>query len=180
MLQKEVNILKKQGYILDVKITPFDIIYGSKSGKDFSNYATHLAFTHLDVEPTKGDISEIDKLFEQSEVGGSFNDLPFGNESFDGILASYSFGIHSQDKEQILKAYNEVQRVLKKNGQALVSVIYDSDKNVFRTMNKINPVEYSLEDISLPSVDIKLIRSPLKIGQDLVANDFLEIEKTGE
>jgi|GEM_PF-4901264 len=177
LLQKEVNILKKQGFRSHVQIISMDIIYGSESGGDFAKYATHLAFTHLNKIPTKSDISEINNLFENSAAGGSFTKLPFVDESFDGVLASYSFGIHSKSKEQILQAYNELERVLKMGGEARVSVIFDPEKEVFRTVNRSNPVIYCLNDLPFSLSNIKLDKSIIGEGQNVSINHFLVINK---
>lgn len=177
LLQKEVNLLRKQGLKSNVQIFSMDIIYGSKSGEDFSKYSTHLAFTHLNRTPTKSRISEINNLFNSSAVGGSFTKLPFADKSFDGILASYSFGIHSESKEQILHAYGEVERVLKSGGEARISVIFDSEKNIFRTIKRTNPVIYSLADLPFPQSNIRLEKSNISKELDVPTNNYLVINK---
>ncbi len=156
LLRKETDILKKQGeFTSNVKIIPLDILYATKSGLDFAKYATHLAFTHTGVKPTKSFISEINDEFTKDAVGASFTDLPFPNKSFDGILASYSFGVHARDKKQMLEAFDETYRVLTPGGEALISVVFDMNKDVFGIYNKENGFTYSLDDLMLDKVKLK-------------------------
>lgn len=156
LLRKETDILKKQGeFSSDVKIIPLDILYATKEGLDFAKYATHLAFTHTGVRPTKNFISEINNEFTKDAVGASFTDLPFPDNSFEGILASYSFGVHARDKKQMLQAFDEVYRVLTPNGEALVSVIFDMNKDVFGVYDKESGFTYSLDELMLDKVKLK-------------------------
>lgn len=177
LLRKETDILKKQKiFNSEVKIIPLDIIYATKNGMEFAQYATHLAFTDLGVTPNKRLISEIDESFAKDAVGASFTDLPFPDESFEGILASYSFGVHARDKEQLLKSYDELYRVLKTGGEALVSVVFDINRGTFSNYDKENPFIYSLDDLMIENVKLK--RNTVT-NEDGTVNDqfYLSIKK---
>lgn len=156
LLRKEIDILKSQGsFVSSVKIVSLDIIYATKKGFEFAKYATHLAFTHLGVTPTKNFISRIDESFTKDAVGGSFTDHPFPNMSFDAVLVSYGFGIHAKSKSQMLSAYDEVYRLLKPGGEALVSVIFDMNRGVFSNYNKEQSFIYTIDDLLIPDVRLK-------------------------
>jgi SAM-dependent methyltransferase len=127
LLEKEIDILRRRGkFESDVKVIPLDIIYGTSEGTDFLHYATHLAFHKLGGPVSKKSLGEVDESFAASAVGGSFTDMPFPDESFDGILASFSFGIHARNKEQLMRSYKEVYRVLREGGEAFISVLHSS------------------------------------------------------
>lgn len=154
LFQKEVKLIEQnKPHEEGPVITPIDIIYSFKEGLIFSRYATHLAFTNQNVAPTKQAVREVDKSFESNAIGASFNSLPFADESFERVLACYSFGIHSGSNEQLMQAFAEVSRVLKKDGEARVSVIYDPTERKLRTANRT--FTYAVDDLPFSYVKLE-------------------------
>ncbi len=148
VLEKEIGILKKkEDFEAGVEITPLDIIYGTREGADFLRYSTRLALKSLKRPIFRKSIQEVDRDFVAGAVGGSFTKLPFLDASFDGILASFSFGVHARDKEQLMKSYAEVYRVLKPDGEAFVSVLHGSGARGLRGGKKEGSFAYSLDEL---------------------------------
>ncbi len=154
-------------------IVPFDIGYAFPG---FLKYATHLAFTNTDITPTLEKLKEIDTRFARSAVGGTFNHLPFADSSFDGILAAFSLGICAVSYEQLIGAYKEVHRILKKGGTGFITVIPDKKPGHLHAVkwgkkasDAPNAIVYSLEDIAFlnPILNMTTLRinrgEPLKI-----------------
>ncbi len=149
LLEKEIEILKAKGeFASDVEIIPLDAIYGTHQGKLTADYFTHMAFTNLDVRTTRESLNKVNSQFSRRAVGSSFTALPFADNTFDGIIASHSFGVHAQDKKALMKAYGELARVLKEGSEAFVSVGFDKDKDLLRTTLVIEgPIYYSQSEL---------------------------------
>ncbi len=83
----------------------------------------------IDLSEDMIEIAKKKNKFEnlKFEVGDATK-LPFKNNSFDAITAS--FGLHEMPKEIMLKVLEEVKRVLKDNGQFIIIDFY-KDKSLF-------------------------------------------------
>lgn len=119
-LEKEIEILKVNSHI-STKIVALDLLYKNKKGVDFSNYATHLSFHNSSIVPSLQELNKVNSKFEQNSISAIFQNLPFADNVFDGILASYSF-VQLEDKGELAKSYNEVLRVLKPGGEAFITL----------------------------------------------------------
>lgn len=149
LLSKEIDILKQRGELKsDVEVVSLDLAYATSEGLSHAKYVTHLAFHNQKETPTRKRISETDQNFKKTAVAGSFTSLPFASKTFDGILGSFTFGVHANNKGQLISAYKEVQRVLKDNGSGFISVVPGRFTEELRTIDKENPVFYETEDIS--------------------------------
>ncbi len=156
LLRKEIDILRSVGkFRSDVSVIPLDLAYSTEEGISGARYATHLAFTHVGVAPTKEFIGRVDAAFEADARSESFLSLPFKSGWFDAVLACYSYGIHSTSKEMLMRAFGETLRVLKRGGEALVSVSHDENAEYFSCGNKLSPVLYTTGDIAFLDADIK-------------------------
>lgn len=148
VLHKEIENLKdREKTDSNIEIVPIDIIYGTKKGMEFARYATSMVFSKEKgaIKEELSQTKKLDKSFETHAVGGSFTELPFPDESFAGVLASYSFSAHAKSKEQLLKGFSELYRVLKKGGEALVSTAYSEATGEFWT--NWSSVSYTLDDL---------------------------------
>lgn len=155
LLEKEMCLIGLTGEPSSgVTIISFDIAYASQEGVKFLRYATHIAFTRLGVTPSKSLALDVDRSFERDAVGGSSANLPFSDGSFDGVLASYSIGVHTSDKQHLLRSYSELYRVLRKGGEALVSVACSPDAGVFYALGRGGHVNYTLNDLSFCGINM--------------------------
>lgn len=156
LLEKEIDILRQRGeFKSDVKIVSLDLAYATREGLNNTEYATHLAFHNQKETPTRKRISEVDKKFQESAVAASFTKLPFADKTFDGILGSFSFGIHSNNRGKLMAAYREAKRVLANNGSGFISVAPGRHLEELRTIDKKTPVFYTLKDISFLNPKLK-------------------------
>lgn len=134
LLKKELRIARNSGeFTGETEIVSFDLAYATPHGKTEANTATHLAFTYAGVTPKKKDILGANRSFWETAVAGSFGDLPFPNQHFDGIIACFSFGIWTRGKHQTIRAFDEVARVMKKNAEGLISIAVDDGRPTITT-----------------------------------------------
>jgi hypothetical protein len=177
LLQKEIDILKQRGeFNSDVEIVSLDLAYASREGVEHAQDATHMAFHNQEEPVSRKRISNADKSFKQTAVAGSFTALPFASNSFDGILGSYTFGIHAVNRKQVVAAYKEARRVMTKDGNGFISVIPGRFNDEFRTMEKNDPVFYMKDDIAFMHPNLKhYITQDEEIGDGVIEHYFLAV-----
>lgn len=138
-IAKEVAILERNSAPNNTTITSLDL-----------DYARRPLDKKLILHEPDSDFAYAQSTFRKNAVAASYRNLPFADNSFDGVLASFTFGISAVDSEQARSAYKEVHRVLKPDAEGLISVHYnpETDRLFVRDKNNKNVVwEYDLSDI---------------------------------
>lgn len=123
LLEKEFDLINKNTRQPKTQIYSLDLLYNSQSGLEFHKYSSFLLTNDEDVQTGKlaSKSSRMNSRFERKSVAADFNQLPFPQDTFDGILASYAL-IHINDSNKLGRVYEEIYRVLKPQGEALVTL----------------------------------------------------------
>ena len=130
---------------------------GCGAGRVYFHYKNE-GFDIKGIEYSKNAVENILKKDSDAEViEGSITELPYEDNSFDTILA---FGLYHniEDENELQKAFNETYRVLKKGGQLVTSVRFDSLENNIvekimkkrangKDFNKFHRLHFSLNDM---------------------------------
>ena len=88
-------------------------------------------------------------FFQEGDwVTGQAAQIPFKEATFDRLLSYFVF-INIQDKEYIKKSLQEIHRVLKKGGKALIGQLPDKDKSADYDQDKSEYLDYCQERFSL-------------------------------
>lgn len=105
-IDKFVNLLPKEAKVLDV---------GCASGRD-SALLTDKGLRVVGIDLSRG-LIEIARREHPNItfIQGSFLELPFGKEEFDGVWAHASL-VHLETDDDVRKALKEFNKTLKKNG----------------------------------------------------------------
>lgn len=120
-----VRLLPKNAYVLDAGCGP---------GRD-TNLLSQRGLEVTGIDLSEGLIEYAKKRFPALEFKqGSFLELPFGNESFDGVWAHASL-VHLESVDEVKTALKEFARVLKNKGVIHIMVKAQLDEDKFKTVN---------------------------------------------
>lgn len=119
------DIFKRNGYrnVMDLGCgTGRHSIYLAQQG--FNVYATDISETGLEITQAKANKLNLNNIeFKQHDM----RDIPYDNNSFDGILCVWTTGHGTIEDSR--NNVNEIYRVLKPNGTVIIDYVSTEDEN---------------------------------------------------
>lgn len=176
LLKKQLDVLKQIGlFTSNTEIFSFDLKYALNEHSERADWSNYLAYQSSKMTPDTNDLEEVGNRFRQTAVAGTWRNLPFADNSFDGVLAAYSFGVVSADKDQLISAFHEVDRVLDKvNGSGFISIPRRVKDNL-GALSENGFIPYSLDEISYLKPVLHAVSMP--VDDEFFDFRFLEVKR---